>query len=84
MIAISSTGNKPRDLMDIRFARCPFFVFIENGTISYKANPFREQEENVAPDVIEWLINKGVTKVITGELGQKARLALQEKKCRWC
>jgi len=80
MIAISATGKKTRAFMDIRFARCPYFVFIdEKGTVTLD-NPFWEKEEDVASQVVNWLKQLGVTKVITGELGPKARNFLLEQK----
>ncbi len=80
MIAITSTGNKPYSLMDLRFAKCAWFALFENGIIEFVENPFQEEEHNAAPQVVEWLAGRGVTKVITGELGSKARPALVEKR----
>jgi predicted Fe-Mo cluster-binding NifX family protein len=80
MIAISATGKKARDLMDLRFAKCPYFVLInEKGTITVE-NPFCNEKCNVATQVVSWLHKLGVTKVITGELGSKARTLLFELK----
>ena len=80
MIAISVTGKKTRDLMDIRFARCSHFVLInDKGTLTVD-NPFSKNKEDVATEVINWLQQLGVTKIITGEVGPKAQRILQEKK----
>lgn len=80
MIAISATGKKTRDLMDIRFARSPYFVLIsEKGTLTVD-NPYFEEEHDVATLVINWLIQLGVRKIITGEVGPKAQNILLEKK----
>lgn len=80
MIAISATGKKTRDLMDIRFARCPHFVLIsDKGTLTVD-NPYFKNENDVAIKVISWLQQMGVKKVITGEVGPKAQSILLEKK----
>lgn len=80
MIAISATGKKTRDLMDIRFARCPHFVLIDDQDTVTVDNPYFEEESDVATRVINWLHQLGVKKVITGEVGPKAQNLLQEKK----
>lgn len=80
MIAISATGKKTRDLMDLRFARCPYFVLISNeGTLTLE-NPYKMQDHDTAISVIEWLEKLGVNKIITGEIGPKAHYLLVEKK----
>ena len=80
MIAISATGKKTRDLMDLRFAKCPFFVLINDKGATTVENPFCNEEYDVATKVISWLHQLGVTKVITGEVGQKAQNLLQQNK----
>lgn len=78
MIAISATDKKLNTSMDLRFGKAPYF-YITNGTKSrFIVNPFCQEEENIAPRVVEMLKNENVTKIITGEIGPKAYSYLQQ------
>jgi predicted Fe-Mo cluster-binding NifX family protein len=78
MIVITSTGNKLNSRMDMRFAKCSYFCFLTVDGPVFMANAFQEQEGHVAPSVVEWLKEKGVEKVITGEIGSTAQKCLKE------
>lgn len=78
MTAITSTGNKLRSLMDMRFAKCSFFYLIKQNESVFIRNPFQNNEGHVAPLVVQWLKEQGVTKVITGEIGTIAQKSLKE------
>lgn len=64
--------------MDMRFAKCSYFCFLTVDGPVFMANAFQEQEGHVAPMVVEWLKEKGVEKVITGEIGSTAQKCLKE------
>ena len=78
MIAITSTGDKLSSLMDLRFGRSNYFCFLEGQSYEFVENPFLELEHDAAIRVTEWLAQKGVKKVITGEIGAKAKKALTD------
>ena len=80
MIAITSTGKSKNSLVDLRFARCPYFCIVEQDNYRFVVNPFTQEENNVAPMVIDWLSNQGIDKIITGEIGSIAKNNLEEKK----
>ncbi|WP_372776287.1 NifB/NifX family molybdenum-iron cluster-binding protein [Mangrovibacterium sp.] len=79
MIAISATDKKLTASMDIRFGRCPYFLLSDGNTTRFIANPYYEEEENVAPRVVDLLKKENVSKIITGEIGPKAKARLDEK-----
>lgn len=78
MIAITSTGYKLKNLMDMRFARCTYFCFLRETGPEFILNPFQEQEQHIAPDVVKWLKERGVDQIITGEIGSFAQKSLRE------
>lgn len=78
MIAITSTGNKLKALMDMRFARCSYFCFLKETGPEFIANPFQDQEQHIAPDVVNWLKTQGIDQIITGEIGSFAQKSLRE------
>lgn len=81
MIAITSTGKQLNSLMDMRFARCPFFCLLKDaGKTTFLPNPFHETEGHIAPQVVQWLGEQGVTRLITGEIGSTAKNSLKEAK----
>ncbi len=64
--------------MDMRFAKCLYFCFLKEDLPVFILNPFQEQEGHIAPTVVEWLKEQGVTQVITGEIGSIAQKSLKE------
>lgn len=80
MIAISATDKKLTASMDIRFGRAPFFLLIEGQETRFLANPYFQEDDNVSPRVVELLKQEGVRKIVTGEVGPKAKAALDKEK----
>ncbi|MHB9141240.1 MAG: NifB/NifX family molybdenum-iron cluster-binding protein [Paludibacter sp.] len=78
MIAITSTGNKLKSLMDMRFAKCTYFCFLKETGSEFIRNPFQDAERHIAPEVVDWLKLQGITQVITGEIGSFAQKSLKE------
>jgi predicted Fe-Mo cluster-binding NifX family protein len=78
MTAITSTGNKLSSLMDVRFAKCSFFYLLRQNDSVFIRNPFQNNEGHVAPLVVQWLKEQGVTRLITGEIGTIAQKSLKE------
>lgn len=80
MIAISATDKKLTASMDIRFGRSPYFLLTDGIVTRFIANPFCEEDDNVAPQVVDLLKREDVSKLVTGEVGPKAKARLDEKK----
>lgn len=80
MIAISATDKKLTASMDLRFGRCPYFLLVDGQETRFIANPFCKEEHEIAPRVVKMLKNENVTKIITGEIGPKAKENLDKHK----
>ncbi len=80
MIAISVTSKRKNTLMDLRFGRSPHFCLYDGEDFSFIDNPFHEEEDDVAPKVVKMLHKRKVAKIITGEIGPKAKKALEKSK----
>ena len=78
MIAISVTGKRKNSIMDLRFGRSPYFCLFNGDDITFLNNPYHEEEHDVAPRVVKLLHENNVQKVITGEIGAKAKKALED------
>ena len=78
-IGISSTESDFETAgVDPRFGRCNFFIIYDTETKEYKAypNPAKEAVGGAAMRAVEFLREKGVEKVITGNVGPNAESAL--------
>ncbi|WP_163718269.1 NifB/NifX family molybdenum-iron cluster-binding protein [Mangrovibacterium lignilyticum] len=80
MIAISATDKKLTASMDIRFGRSPYFLLTDGVVTRFISNPYCLDEGNVAPRVVDLLKKQEVSKLVTGEIGSKAKIRLDEKK----
>lgn len=63
--------------MDMRFAKCSYFCFLKEEPV-FLENKFQDQEGHIAPTVVTWLKEQGVTQVFTGEIGSTAQKSLEE------
>ncbi len=72
MIAISATDKKVTAPMDLRFGRAPYFYLSDGKESRFIVNPYCQEENDVAPRVVQLLANENVSKIITGEVGPKA------------
>lgn len=80
MIAISATDKKLTTSMDIRFGRAPYFLLTDGETSRFVSNPYCNEENEVGSRVVEFLKGKEVTRIVTGEVGPKAKAKLDELK----
>ncbi len=80
MIAISITSKRKNSLLDLRFGRSPHFCLFNGEDFRFIDNPYHEEENDVAPRVVKMLKEKEVSKIITGEVGPKAKDALEKSK----
>lgn len=79
--AISSTGKTEKSTLDLRFGKCKFIFIYEAETNTYSQfeNPFKEGS-NSGINLVNYLSEKGISTVITGEVGPKTMDALEQKK----
>jgi len=72
---ISSTGNSLDAPFDLRFGRAAWFCLLdeESGEISFYENPYKHENQGAGGKVVEHAMELGVSKVISGDFGPKAR-----------
>jgi len=73
-VAVSSTGNHLDSLIDPRFGRCAYFVFVETEDMSHEAweNPSMSQGGGAGIQSAQFVASKGAKVVITGNCGPNA------------
>ena len=73
-VAISSTGNRPQDLIHSQFGRCKYFLIFEDSSEKVKVieNPYAEAETGAGIGCAQDLIQEGVKAVISVQVGPKA------------
>lgn len=73
-IAISSQGENLSSLVDPRFGRCSYFLFIDSETEKFEAlpNPALEAMGGAGIQAAQILVDKGVEVVVTGNVGPNA------------
>jgi predicted Fe-Mo cluster-binding NifX family protein len=78
-IVVTSTGNTIDSPIDPRFGRCQFFVFIDPETMELEAaeNEAVMAAGGAGPQAAQFVANKGVEAVITGNVGPNAASALK-------
>ncbi len=78
-IVISSTGFDYESEIDSRFGRCSCFVFFDSETesVDFIPNPYKNSKEGAGPSSAQFVINKGVQMVISGEFGIKVKNILE-------
>jgi predicted Fe-Mo cluster-binding NifX family protein len=81
-VVITSTGNSPEAKIDSHFGRCSYFVFYDTITqgMEFLPNPYKEAEEGAGKAAVELITARGVTKIVSGELGIKIKPLLDSLK----
>jgi predicted Fe-Mo cluster-binding NifX family protein len=79
-VKICITAQQP-DLdgpTELRFARAPYFILVDNETGEWEAleNELAQGSGGIGPRAVQLLSSKGVRTVITGQLGGNAMTAL--------
>jgi predicted Fe-Mo cluster-binding NifX family protein len=77
-LCITSRGNDLSATVDPRFGRCQYFMFVDSGTMQFEAvgNPaFAAGGAGI--QAAQFVGNKGVKVVLTGDVGPNAFQALQ-------
>ncbi|MEN8203022.1 MAG: NifB/NifX family molybdenum-iron cluster-binding protein [Bacteroidota bacterium] len=77
---ISSTGKDSDSLFDLRFGRAAWFCLLDEttGETSYFKNEYQEASHGAGTRAAEKVIELGVTKVISGDFGPKAKELLEK------
>ncbi len=77
---VSSIGGELSADFDMRFGRASFFcVFNQTeGTIEFIENEYKKESSGAGTKVAELMIELGVTKVISGDFGPKAKELLEK------
>ena len=78
-VAITSQGNTHESTLDSRFGRCSFFAIYDSETqaTEFIENPHKESNEGAGPAAAQFVITKGVQKIVSGEFGGKAKSVLE-------
>ncbi len=81
IFAITSTGKTEKSALDLRFGKCENIVLFDAGkkTFSIIENPFKNSEQS-GIQLVKFLKDKGVSAIITGEVGPKVSSALENEK----
>jgi predicted Fe-Mo cluster-binding NifX family protein len=79
-IAVSSTGPTSNDTVDPHFGRCTYFLLFDPVTMACEAlpNPSLDSGGGAGIQAATFLIERGVSVVITGKLGPNALHVLKE------
>ena len=76
-IVVSSTGNSLESEVDVRFGRCPYFIFVDLDDKEIKnyeviENTSTKQTGGAGLTAAEFVAKKGAQAVITGNIGPRA------------
>ena len=82
IVAITSTGNSLESFIDPRFGRCSCFIFYNTETKEsvFQPNPFKDNDEGVGIDVVEWITSFSCSKIVSGQFGMKIKSLLDESR----
>lgn len=72
---ISSSGDSLESQFDLRFGRAAWFCLLDESTgkTSFFENPYKDEFHGAGGKVVEKVVDLGVTKVISGDFGPKAK-----------
>ena len=78
-ICITSEGDNLDSKVDPRFGRCKYFVIADTGTLSFEAvlNPNMEASGGAGIQSGQFVIDKKVSAILTGNIGPNAFQTLQ-------
>ena len=82
IIAISSTGNDIQATLDQVFGRCSYFAVYDTETknLQFFENPAKDAPGSAGPIAAQFLLDKKVTKIISGEFGPKVKPIFEQTK----
>jgi len=72
---ITSTGNGVNSLFDKRFGRAAWFCVLDEATgkTEFFENPNKDAQGGAGTKTVEKMVELGVSKVISGDFGPKAK-----------
>ncbi len=79
-IAVASTGQEKDALISQQTGRAPFFLFFDDKGNLLEAieNPAKDQYGGISRSISLFLADKGVTLIISGDIGSKMEQALRD------
>ncbi len=79
-IAFSSSDNSPAACLDPRFGRCAYFAIYDSDTFQteFVPNPHRDAPEGAGPASVQFILEWGICKVVSGAFGFKVQKILEE------
>lgn len=79
---ITSTGNKLNSGFDLRFGRAGWFCIYDTitGTTEFIENENKNANGGAGTKTAEKVAELGITKVISGDFGPKAKILLEQLK----
>jgi predicted Fe-Mo cluster-binding NifX family protein len=83
-IAITSTGTEFDSAVEPRFGRCLYFALVdtESGAFEAKANPFLDAAGGAGVQAAQWVVDQGVSALLTGGCGPRAAAVLDDADIR--
>ncbi|TYP57592.1 NifB/NifX family molybdenum-iron cluster-binding protein [Thermosediminibacter litoriperuensis] len=74
-VAVTSTGSDLDSILDERFGRCKYFIFIDPETKEFEAveNECMSGAHGTGVQVAQFIIDNGISALITGNVGQQIR-----------
>lgn len=81
IFAISSSGKTEKSMLDLRFGKCENIVIFNVGENQFSIieNPFKDTERS-GIKLVKYLREKGVTTIVTGEVGPAVSTLLEREK----
>jgi predicted Fe-Mo cluster-binding NifX family protein len=78
-LCISSTGTDLEAVVDPRFGRCRYFLFVDTETMNFQCvgNPAFTAGGGAGIQAAQLAVNKGAKVILTGDVGPNAFQALQ-------
>ena len=78
-IAATSTGTTVDSAVDPKFGRCQHFLFIDTdgSGVEHLSNPYRSASTGTGPRCAQLLVDRHVEVLLSGDVGPKARRALE-------
>lgn len=78
-ICITSQGKNLDSLVDLRFGRCNYFIIVNSDTLEFQAleNPNKDLQAGAGIASAQFIVDKGVDVVLTGNVGPNALEVLQ-------
>jgi predicted Fe-Mo cluster-binding NifX family protein len=78
-LAISVNQPEPAALLERRFGRCRYFLIVDPDSHNWEVepNPGADASGGAGPRAVQFLADRGVDAVLSGDFGPKAFAALQ-------